>query len=100
MMWVRVIETEAMPICVGASVRYNDSFHRVADPLRHLIDGLRSLPNPIGSPIDKLNVGIFRTRTLLSSFADIMAKDETTTEERLRVRGSEVLDICMFSLEG
>ena len=32
----------------------------VADPLRHFVDGLLSLPNPIGSVGDKVNVGIFR----------------------------------------
>lgn len=34
--------------------------HQVADPLRHFVDGLLSLPNPIGSVGDKVNVGIFR----------------------------------------
>jgi hypothetical protein len=33
---------------------------QVADPLRHFVDGLLSLPNPIGSVGDKVNVGIFR----------------------------------------
>jgi hypothetical protein len=33
---------------------------QVADPLRHFVDGLLSLNNPIGSVGDKVNVGIFR----------------------------------------
>ena len=66
-------------------MRYKGAFHRVADPLRHLLDGLQSLPNPVGSPLDKVNVGRFRTQTLLSSFQGILAKDETTTLARLRV---------------
>lgn len=33
---------------------------QVADPLRHFVDGLLSLTNPIGSVGDKVNVGIFR----------------------------------------
>jgi len=70
----------------GALVRYKGAFHRVADPLRHLVDGLQSLTNPVGSPLDKVNVGVFRTRTLLSSFQSILAKEETTTLTRLRVR--------------
>lgn len=33
---------------------------QVADPLRHFVDGLLSLTNPIGSVGDKVNVGLFR----------------------------------------
>jgi hypothetical protein len=33
---------------------------QVADPLRHPVDGLLSLTNPVGSVIDKVLVGIFR----------------------------------------
>jgi hypothetical protein len=33
---------------------------QVADPLRHFVDGLLSLTNPIGSVVDKINVGVFR----------------------------------------
>jgi hypothetical protein len=33
---------------------------QVADPLRHFVDGLLSLTNPIGSVGDKVNVGVFR----------------------------------------
>ena len=69
----------------GALVRWNGGFHRVADPLRHFTDGLGSLTNPIGSPLDKVNVGLFRLKTLLMSQEAILAKDETTTLERLRV---------------
>lgn len=36
------------------------SFHQVADPLRHPLDGLLSLTNPIGSVKDKVLVGWFR----------------------------------------
>lgn len=69
----------------GALVRYDSGFHRVADPLRHFTDGIQSLLNPIGSPLDKINVGVFRTLTLLSSFQSLLAKDETTTLQRLQV---------------
>lgn len=69
----------------GAQVFYKGSFHRVADPLRHFTDGVGSLFNPIGSPLDKINVGLFRTKTLLSSFQATLQKDETSISERLRV---------------
>lgn len=44
----------------GALVWTDGGFHRVADPLRHFVDGLASLPNPVGSVADKINVGVFR----------------------------------------
>ena len=41
----------------GALVRHGGKWHRVADPFRHPIDGLRGAFNPIGSFSDKLRVG-------------------------------------------
>lgn len=46
----------------GAMVRFGGKWHRVADPFRHPIDGLRGAFNPIGSFLDKLRVGILRLR--------------------------------------
>jgi phytoene dehydrogenase-like protein len=40
----------------GALVRHGGKWHRVADPFRHPIDGLRGAFNPIGSFADKLRV--------------------------------------------
>ena len=37
------------PFYAGALVRYDGSFHRVADPLRHPADGVLSLFNPVRS---------------------------------------------------
>lgn len=69
----------------GALVRWNGAFHRVADPLRHFGDGLGSLPNPVGSPIDKALVGLFRLKSLLKSEDAIFQSPETTTYSRLKV---------------
>lgn len=83
-----VIDYDALdlkPFYAGASVRYDGAFHRVADPLRHFWDGIGSLTNPIGSPIDKINVGIFRLRALLGDTYDILKRPETTTIQRLQV---------------
>ena len=66
-------------------MRWDGGFHRVADPLRHLVDGLLSLPNPVGSPLDKVNVGLFRLKALLGSVDDLWAAPETTILERLKV---------------
>jgi phytoene dehydrogenase-like protein len=67
------------PFYAGALVRFGGGFHIVADPFRHLMDGLGSLNNPIGSPIDKILVGVYRTRTLLSSVESILRDSEETT---------------------
>lgn len=73
------------PFYSGALVRWEGGFHRVADPFRHLVDGLASLPNPVGSVLDKLLVGIFRLKSLLGSLDALLAKPEMTTMQRLQV---------------
>ncbi len=55
------------PFYAGADVRFNGSFHRVADPFRHPMDGVRSLNNPIGSVADKILVGLVRFQTVLGT---------------------------------
>jgi hypothetical protein len=74
------------PFYAGARVRFAGGWHTVADPLRHFVDGLLSLTNPIGSVADKVNVGLFRVKTLFGSLDALLAAPETTIEERLRVR--------------
>ncbi len=69
-------------------MRWNGAFHRVADPLRHFGDGLSSLPNPVGSPIDKALVGLFRLKSLLKTEDAIFRSPETTTYSRLKVHHS------------
>lgn len=75
------------PFYAGARVRYSGGWHTVADPLRHFVDGLLSLGNPIGSVGDKVNVGVFRLKSLLGSIEDIYAQPETSIQQRLKVRG-------------
>ncbi|GFR40132.1 hypothetical protein Agub_g688, partial [Astrephomene gubernaculifera] len=77
------------PFYSGALVRWGGAFHRVADPLRHPVAGLASLVggNPVGSPTDKIRVGLFRLKSLLGSVEDLLARPETTTEERLKAEG-------------
>jgi hypothetical protein len=45
-----------------------------------------SLGNPIGSVLDKVNVGVFRVKSLFGSLDDIYNAPEVTTEQKLRVR--------------
>lgn len=75
------------PFYAGALVHWNGGFHRVADPLRHFTDGLASLPNPIGTPVDKIKVGIFRLKSLLGSVDDLFKAPETSILDRLRAEG-------------
>jgi hypothetical protein len=84
----------ATALPAGARVWYNGQFHTVADPLRHLVDGLLSLTNPIGSVADKVNVGLFRFKTLLGPLDAIFEKPETTILERLRVRWGSSGEVC------
>lgn len=74
------------PFYAGAMVHYNKQFHKVADPLRHPLDGVQSLFNSTGTVGDKVNVGAFRLKCQLGSLEDLLQRDETTTMERLKVR--------------
>lgn len=75
------------PFYAGAMVHYDSQFHKVADPLRHPLDGVLSLLNPTGTVGDKVNVGIFRLKSTLGSLEDLLQRDETTTMERLKKEG-------------
>ncbi|KAF8065829.1 maoA [Scenedesmus sp. PABB004] len=76
------------PFYAGARVRFGGAWHTVADPLRHFWDGVASLGNPIGSVADKVNVGLFRIKSLLGPLDAIFERPETTTLERLQARGA------------
>lgn len=80
----RVLDYDALdlkPFYAGADVRFNGSFHRVADPFRHPMDGLLSLTNPVGSVQDKVRVGLVRFQTLLGmgTIDEMMSSDDETT---------------------
>lgn len=53
--------------------------------VRHLTDGVASLLNPIGGPIDKIRVGLFRLKSLLGGTYDFLRAPETSTLQQLRV---------------
>ena len=82
---------QLQPFYAGAKVWWDGSFHTVADPLRHFVDGLLSLTNPIGSVGDKVNVGIFRIKSLIGSLDAVFSQPETTIEQRLKVREEMLL---------
>eukprot|EP00884_Botryococcus_braunii_P017120 jgi/Botrbrau1/4091/Bobra.152_3s0041.2 len=77
------------PFYAGADVWYGRTFNRVADPFRHFLDAVKSLVdgNPIGTPQDKLLVGLFRITSLFKPVDVILSSEEMTTLERLEAEG-------------
>lgn len=69
----------------GADVRFENRFYRVADPFRHTADALPSLlpEHKIGSPLDKVLVGLVRLQTVFLRVKPLQRESEKTIEERL-----------------
>ena len=82
-------DLDLRPFYAGADVRFENAFHRVADPLRHPIDAVSSLnpAHPIGSTIDKVLVGVVRIQSLIGDCYDILRAPETTIRQRLDAAG-------------
>ena len=53
--------------------------------MRHLADGLASLANPIGGPVDKVRVGLFRLKSLVGDTYAALQAPETSTMRQLQV---------------
>ncbi len=86
----RVLDYNALdlrPFYPGALVRFDGAFHRVADPWRRPVDGVRGVATPIGSVLDKARVGLLRTVVQRGSLADVFQRTDVTTEQRLRSFG-------------
>lgn len=95
------LEYEALdlqPFYAGADVRFQGAFHRVADPLRHPLDGLMSLSptNPIGGVADKVRVGLVRLLAVLQPTDTLLAAPEQTTEAFLQRFGFSAAMIERF----
>lgn len=71
----------------GAMIRYQDKFHRLADPFRDIYTAAKGLFSPIGSLKDKLLVGILRTQLTLGTLEKLLQKPEVTTLQRLKTFG-------------
>lgn len=71
----------------GAMIRYQDKFHRLADPFRDLYTAAKGLFSPIGSLKDKLLVGILRTQVAFGTIENMLQKPEVTTLQRLKTFG-------------
>ncbi|KAK4799110.1 hypothetical protein SAY86_024475 [Trapa natans] len=71
----------------GAQVFYDGRFHTVADPVRHFLDSLGSLANPIGSVVDKLRIGLARLQVIGKSDEEILSAAEEPTIDLLMKLG-------------
>jgi phytoene dehydrogenase-like protein len=71
----------------GALVRVGDRFHRVVDPFRAPVAGLRSALAPIGSIADKLRVARLRRRLLATSAPELLRGEDITTAAALEAEG-------------
>ena len=74
---------DLQPCYPGSMVWFDNRFHRVADPFRHPIDGMKSLLSPIGTLGDKLRVGMMRMGILSSQ----SVPDNSSTLNALRKMG-------------
>lgn len=72
----------------GAEVRYDGSFHRIADPFRHPFDAPKTLFNPIGTAADKLRVARIRQNLRRTTVPELMEREEHTALAVLRERWS------------
>lgn len=91
----RLLDYEALDLRTfypGALVRFGGKWHRVADPFRHPIDGLRGAFNPIGTFADKLRVG----RSRLGGFDFSRHDPRLGTLEALRAEGFSAAMIERF----
>jgi phytoene dehydrogenase-like protein len=71
----------------GAMVRFGGKFHRVADPWRHPVEGLKGLFSPVGTFNDKVRVGKLRRQVLEGSLEELFRRRETSALEALQGRG-------------
>ena len=85
------------PFYSGALVYHGGDFHRVADPLRHLADGIESLSDSTtGSVVDKIKVGLARAATLLGPASSLLSARETSIMDRLVSVGFSYAIISRF----
>ena len=84
------------PFYNGACIRYEDSFHKVADPWRHPKDAIDTITNNIGTMADKLKIKSLRDELLTLHEDDIHENPEVTTLEYLRQFGFSETFIQQF----
>lgn len=86
----RVLDYEKLdlrPFYPGSLVWYGGAFHKVADPWREPLDGVRGIISPIGTLADKARVGLLRSRVTQGSLEELFQRPEKTTLQALRDDG-------------
>ena len=74
------------PFYEGALIRTGGQFHRLADPFRRPLDAPATLLAPVGSLLDKVQVGWLRWNVVRGSVEDLFQRPEVTTLDALRRR--------------
>ena len=80
----------------GAMIRFQDKFHRLADPFRDLYTAAKGFFSPIGTLKDKLLVGMLRTQVAFGTLEKLLQKSEVTTLQRLKSFGFSDVIIDRF----
>jgi len=75
------------PFLPGALVRRGSRFHRVSDPWRRPQDALTTLRAGVGTLGDKLRLARLRGNVRRGTLAELMARPQSSTLERLRRAG-------------
>ncbi len=75
------------PFYPGALVRFRGRFHRVADPRRRPLDGLKSFFGPIGTLRDKLRIPALVSKVTAGKAEDQFRRPEGLTLDLLRWGG-------------
>lgn len=84
---LRLHELDLRRFDPGALVRLGDRFHRVVDPFRSPLDGLRGALAPVGTVADKLRITRLRRRLLRTSARTLLRGDDVPTADALRAEG-------------
>jgi phytoene dehydrogenase-like protein len=75
------------PYINGSLIRQANRFHRLADPWRSPLDGLRSAFGGVGSLMDKLRIAKLRSRSRRGTIGELFDQPETTTDAALKDYG-------------
>jgi phytoene dehydrogenase-like protein len=71
----------------GALVRFDGTFHRIADPFRKPLDAAKAFASPVATLADKARLGLLDQRIRRSAVDDIWHRPERTTIDELRDAG-------------
>ncbi len=85
--WFDLAALELRPFTPGVRLRYRGEEHRLADPLRAPLAGLRAVAGPVLTLRDGVRLLAWRRSVLAPSGAAVAARPQVATERLLRRRG-------------